>query len=158
MKRSRYLILTAVALSVLALPAGGCKASGMALTERAQLLKININHPGDLPEGAEDNVDVVLSNRGVNDIDHILADVELPPQLVVLDQTPGPGINVTHDPGSNVYHFTIPKIHPTQESHMSFHVRAAFGTAKETGSINVTAWQRDLPRKKLVEQAAIKLR
>lgn len=156
MKRSRYPLFAALALAALAL--SGCKASGMALTERAQLLKINIDHPSDLPEGAEGTIDVVLSNRGVNDIDKILTDVELPPQLVVLDQTPDSGINVTHDPRSNVYHFTIPKIHPTEDAHMRFHVRTAFGTAKETGSINVTAFQRDLPGRKLVEHAAIKLR
>jgi hypothetical protein len=159
MKRSQCLVLSALVLMVAGLLAmTGCKASGMALTQRAQLLKINVYHPNDLPEGAEDNVDVVISNRGVNDIDNILTEVELPPQLIVLDQTADRGILAMHDPGSNVYHFTIGKIHPAEDAHMRFHVRTAFGTAKVTGSINVTAYQRDLPGDKLVEHAAIKLR
>jgi len=41
---------------------------------------------------------------------------------------------------------------------MRFKVRTAFGTYRETGSVKVTAWQRDLPGDKLVETAVIKLR
>src|SRR5207244_2511362 len=83
MKRNR--ILTIVALSILAIAliaAAGCKTSGMALTSRGQLLKININHPTDLPESGEDNLDVEISNRGVNNVENVLVDVELPPQLI----------------------------------------------------------------------------
>jgi len=147
--------MTLVAL-VLAL--AGCKTSGMALTSRGQLFKINILHPKDLPEAGEDNLDVVISNRGVKDVKDILVDVELPPQLIVLDQTNDRGINVTHDPGTNVYHFTLGNVQPAEDSKLRFHVRTAFGTMRETGSVKVTAWQRDLPGDKLVETALIKLR
>ena len=147
--------MTLVAL-VLAL--AGCKTSGMALTSRGQLSKINILHPKDLPEAGEDNLDVVISNRGVKDVKDILVDVELPPQLIVLDQTNDRGINVTHDPGTNVYHFTLGNVQPAEDSKLRFHVRTAFGTMRETGSVKVTAWQRDLPGDKLVETALIKLR
>src|SRR5512142_1236893 len=157
MKRSQYLVLTALAAMAL-FTVTACKSGGMAVTSRGQFLKINVNHPADLPEGAEDNVDIDIGNRGVNNIQDVLVDVELPPQLVVLDQTADRGITVTHDPGSNVYHFTISKIQPAEDSHLRFHVRTAFGTATETGSIKVTAYQRDLPGDKLVEHAAIKLR
>jgi len=155
MKR-HVLILAVVAAFVLAL--AGCKSNGMALTQHGQLFKININHPKDLPENGEDNLDVVISNRGVKDVKDILVDVELPPQLIVLDQTNERGITVSHDPGTNVYHFTVGNIQPAEDSTLRFHVRTAFGTMRETGSVRVTAWQRDLPGDRLVETAVIKLR
>ena len=89
MKRNRILILAAMALMVAGLMTS-CKSSGMAMTSRGQLFKINIYAPTTLAEGADGNVDVVLSNRGVNNVSDILADVELPPQLIVLDQTNRP--------------------------------------------------------------------
>jgi len=159
MKRNH--ILTIAALSILAIvliTAGGCKSSGMAVTSRGQLLKINIESPQDLPDGAEDNLDVVLSNRGVNNVQNVLVDVELPSQLIVLDQTNDRGIDISHDPGSNVYHFTLGNLQPGESSKLRFRVRTAFGTYRETGSVKATAWQKDLPGQKLVETAVIKMR
>jgi hypothetical protein len=147
-------IASLIALAALA----GCKSSGMALTSRGQLFKINIVHPKDLPEAGEDNLDVVISSRGVRDVKDVLVDVELPPQLIVLDQTNERGVTVMHDPGSNVYHFTLGNVQPAESSTIRFHVRTAFGTFRETGSVKVTAWQRDLPGDKLIETAVITLR
>lgn len=159
MKRNHTLAIASMAILTIALFAlSACKSSGMAVTSRGQLLKININHPTDLPEAGEDNLDIVVSNRGVNNIQNVLVDVELPPQLVVLDQTADRGINTMHDPGSNVYHFTIGKIQPAESSNLRFHVRTAFGTMRETGSVKVTAWQSNLPGDRLVETAVIKMR
>ena len=159
MKRNGILTIAAVALMAIALFATtACKSSGMAVTSRGQLLKINIVHPTDLPDAGEDNLDVVISNRGVNSIRDILVDVELPPQLVVLDQTNDRGVNAIHDPGSSTYHFTIGNLQTGEDSKLRFHVRTAFGTMRETGSVKATAWQRDLPGDKLVETAVIKLR
>jgi len=159
MKSNRAVAILSVVLMAIALLAtAGCKTSGMALTSRGQLLKLNIVHPKDLPEAGEDNLDVVLSNRGVNNMKDVLVDVELPPQLVVLDQTNDRGVMASHDPGSNVYHFTYGNVQPGEDSTMRFHVRTAFGTMRETGSVKATAWQRDLPGDKLVETAVIKLR
>lgn len=159
MKRNHVLTIAAMALLAIALMAtAACKTSGMAVTSRGQFLKININHPTDLPEAGEDNLDIDVSNRGVNNIKDVLVDVELPPQLVVLDQTNDRGVTATHDPGSNVYHFVLGNVQPAETSHLRFHVRTAFGTYKETDSVKVTAWQRDLPGDKLVETAVIKLR
>lgn len=159
MKRNHIMTIATMALLAVALFAvSACKTSGMAMTGRGQLLKINIKHPTDLPEAGEDNLDIVISNRGVNSIKDILVDAELPPQLIVLDQTADRGINVMHDPGSNVYHFTLGNVQPAEDAHIRFHVRTAFGTMRETGSVKVTAWQRDLPGDKLVETAVIKLR
>jgi hypothetical protein len=76
----------------------------------------------------------------------------------VLDQTADRGINAMHDPGSNVYHFTLGNVQPAEDAHLRFKVRTAFGTMRETGSVKVTAWQRDLPGDKLVETAVIRLR
>ena len=159
MNHKRYLSIALVAiLAVGLLATTACKSGGMAVTSRGQLLKLNIVHPNDLPDNGEDNLDIVIGNRGVNNVENVLVDVELPPQLVVLDQTSERGVNVTHDPGSNVYHFTFGNVQPAEDSKIRFKVRTAFGTMRETGSVKVTAWQRDLPGDKLVETAVIKLR
>ena len=158
MNRRKLLTLTIMALLAVGLMAtAACKSSGMALTERGQLLKINIEHPKDLPESGEDNLDIVISNRGVNNVRDILVDVELPPQLVVIDQTNDRGITVSRS-GSNIYHFVLGNVQPAEDSNIRFRVRSTFGTVRETGDVRVTAWQRDLPNDKLVETAAIKLR
>src|ERR1043166_8477358 len=103
-----------IALLVALVALAGCKTSGMALTPHGQLFKINIVHPKDLPENGDDNLDVIISNRGVRDVKDILVDVELPPQLIVLDQTNERGVTVSHDPGTNVYHFTLGNVQPAE--------------------------------------------
>jgi hypothetical protein len=158
MNRKTLTLATLVILAIALFSMSACKSGGMAVTSRGQLLKINIEHPTDLPEAGEDNLDVVLSNRGVNNVQNVFIDVELPSQLVVLDQTNERGVNVSHDPGSNVWHFTMSNIQPTESSRLRFKVRTAFGSWKETESVKVTAWQKDLPGDKLVETAVITLR
>jgi hypothetical protein len=159
MRNQKSLTIAAMAVLLIALfGLSSCKTSGMAMTSRGQLLKINIKHPTDLPEAGEDNLDVVISNRGVNNLKDVLVDVELPPQLIVLDETHDTGVVATHDPGSNVYHFAFGNVQPTEDSTLRFKVRTAFGTLRETGSVKATAWQRDLPGDKLVETAVIKMR
>lgn len=155
MKRNTILAILAMALLV---ALAGCKSNGMALTSRGQVLKLNIVHPTDLPESGEDNLDVVISSRGVKDVKDVLVDIELPPQLVVLDETHDRGVIESHDPGSNVYHFTFGNVNPGESSTMRFKVRTAFGTLHETGSVKATAWQRDLPGDKLIETAVIRMR
>lgn len=159
MRRNTTLAIFATAILAIALLAvAGCKSNGMALTSRGQLLKLNIVHPNDLPESGEDNLDIVVSNRGVKDVKDVLVDIELPPQLVVLDETHDRGVIASHAPGSNMYHFTFGNVQPAEDSTLRFKVRTAFGTFRETGSVKATAWQRDLPGDKLVETAVIKLR
>lgn len=159
MNRKQLLNVSMIAVLAFGLiAAGACKSSGMAVTARGQLLKLNIEHPMDLPDGGEENLDVMVSNRGVNNIQNVYVDVELPSQLVVLDQTSERGVSVTHDPGVNVYHFVLGNVQPGESSKLRFKVRTAFGTMRETGSVKVTAWQKDLPGDKLVETAVIKLR
>ncbi len=158
MKRNPYLTIATMAVLVLALGTTACKSSGMAVTSRGQLLKINVNAPKDLPEAGDDNIDVEISNRGVNNVKDVLIDVELPSQLIILDQTADRGVEVTHDPGSNVYHFMLGNVQPGETSKARFRVRTQFGTMSETGDLKVTAWQRDLPGDKLVETKVIKLR
>ena len=159
MKHKQLLSMAVIALVAIALVSTtACKSSGMAVTSRGQLLKLNIAHPDDLPENGVDNLDITISNRGVNNIQDVLLEVELPPQLVVLDQTNEKGINVMHTPGSNMYRFTFGNIQPTESSTLRFRVRTAFGTMRETGSVKATAWQSGLPGDKLIETAVIKLR
>ncbi len=158
MKRKILLSITAVAVLALLLTPIACKSSGMALTSRGQVLKLDIEHPNDLPEQGVDNLDIQLTNAGVNNIQHILLEVELPPQLVVLDQTNDRGVNSGHDPNSNMWRFTFGNIQPGERSTVRFRVRTAFGTYSSTGDVKATAWQEGLPGDKLVETAVIKLR
>ena len=159
MRHKQLLSIAVIALVAVALVSTtACKSNGMAVTSRGQLLKLNIVHPSDLPENGEDNLDINISNRGVNNIQDVMLEIELPPQLVVLDQTNEKGVNVMHTPGSNTYRFTFGNIQPAEDSTVRFRVRTAFGTLSETGSVKATAWQSGLPGDKLVETAVIKLR
>jgi hypothetical protein len=135
-----------------------CKSNGMAVTSRGQFLKLNISSPEDLPEQGVDNLDIEVSNMGVNNMQDILLEVELPPQLIVLDQTNDRGVDVMHTGGSNMYRFTFGNIQPGERTSVRFRVRTAFGTLRETGSVKATAWQTSLPGDKLVETAVIRLR
>lgn len=99
MKRTQIWTVALVAIVALALiSTTACKSSGMAVTSRGQFLKLNITNPADLPEAGVDNLDVTLTNAGVNNIQDILLEVELPPQLIVMDQTNERGVNVMHTP------------------------------------------------------------
>jgi hypothetical protein len=159
MNRNKYFSVALVALCAIALlSATACKSSGMAVTSRGQVLKLNIAHPEDLPEQGVDNLDITISNMGVNNMQDVLLEVELPPQLVVLDQTNDRGVQVMNTAGSNTYRFTFGNIQATERSTVRFRVRTAFGTMSETGSVRATAWQSSLPGDKLVETAVIKLR
>lgn len=159
MKRKQLFSVALVALCAIALiSATACKSSGMAVTSRGQVLKLNIAHPEDLPEEGVDNLDITISNIGVNNVQDVLLEIELPPQLIVLDQTNDRGVNVMHTPGSNMYRFTFGNIQPTERSSVRFRVRTAFGTLRETGSVRATAWQSGLPGDKLIETAVIRLR
>ena len=159
MKRNQILSVAVVALlALMLLSTTACKSNGMAMTSRGQILKINIEHPDDLPEAGVDNLDINISNVGVNNMQNVLLEVELPPQLIVMDQTNDEGINVIHTPGSNLYRFTFGNIQAQERSGIRFRVRTAFGTMRETASIKATAWQEGLPGDKLIETAVIKLR
>lgn len=159
MKSSRTVTIAAMAVvAVVLVVVTGCKTSGMAVTRHGQFLKINIQHPMDLPERGEGNLHIVLSNRGVRSVTDVLVDVELPPQLIVLDETHERGVTMTHDPGSTFFHYTLSNLQPAEDSTIHYRVRTSFGTMSESGSVKATAWQRDLPGDKLVETAVIKLR
>lgn len=159
MRRNTFLSIAVLAvLAVALLPAMACKTGGMAVTTRGQVMKLSIDHPSDLPEQGVDNLDVTISSVGINNIQDVLLEVELPPQLIVLDQTNDRGVNVMHTPGSNVYRFTFSNIQAGERSTVRFRVRTAFGTLSETGSVKATAWQDSLPGDKLIETAIIKLR
>lgn len=159
MRRNQLWTVALVAIVAVALiSTTACKSSGMAVTSRGQVLTLNIIHPSDLPEEGVDNLDVQIANTGVNNIQDVLLEVELPPQLIVMDQTNDRGVNVMHTPGTNMYRFTFGNIQPAERSTVRFRVRTAFGTLRETGSVRATAWQTGLPGDKLVETAVIRLR
>ena len=154
MKAKRIPMLAAAVL----IAAAGCKSGGMAVTKHGQLLKINIEHPVDLPEQGEGDIGIVLGNRGMRTVNDVLVDIEIPPQLVVLDEKHERGITMSHDPGSNSYHYTLSKLQVAEDSTIHYRVRTSFGTMSDSGGIRAPAWQRDLPGDKLVETAVIKVR
>ncbi len=159
MRRNQLWTIALVAVVAVALVSTtACKSSGMAVTSRGQVLTLNIIHPSDLPEQGVDNLDIQIANNGVNNIQDVLLEVELPPQLIVMDQTNDRGVNVMHTPGSNMYRFTFGNIQPAERSTVRFRVRTAFGTLRETGGVKATAWQTGLPGDKLIETAVIRLR
>jgi hypothetical protein len=159
MKSNRILSITTLAIVVVALIAfAGCKSSGMAITKRGQLLKINIEHPVDLPDNGEGDIGIVFGNRGVRGVNDVLVDVEIPAQLMVLDEKHERGVTMSHDPGSNSYHYTMGSLNPAEDSTIHFRIRTSFGTMSDSGAIRATAWQRDLRGDRLVETAVIKLR
>ena len=155
MRRNQQ-IFVAIALLALAIFVG-CKSSGMAVTTRGQVLKIDIEHPNALPEQGVDNLDIQVSNVGINNIQDILLEVELPPQLVVLDQSADRGVNSEYNPETGLYRYAFGNIQAGERSTVRFRVRTAFGNLRETTSIKATAWQSGLPGDKLVETAVIKL-
>lgn len=160
MKRKQIVSLAIMAIvAVGILSAAACKSSGTAVTSRGQVLRLSIEHPTDLPDSGEDNLDILVANRGVNNVEDVLVDVTLPPQIVVLDQTNERGVEVTRDSmNPNTYHFVFGNVQPAETSRIRFKVRTTFGNLRETGKVEATAWQRDLPGDKLVESAVIKLR
>jgi hypothetical protein len=138
----------------------GCKSSGMAMSNRGQIIKININSPTDLPNGEVDELKTTISNNGVNKLSTFKVDVELPPELEVLGEHHGPGVTVTDETNGtrHTYHYEVTALNPTAEVELRFSVRTAFGTARETGDMTVTVYQSDLPGGHLVESRRIKLR
>lgn len=139
----------------------GCKSSGMAVTERGQLMKINIEVPTDLSDNETRELLVSVSNRGVNKLDDVLFEVEIPNELIILSQVPGDGISMTESRtsgGARLFLYKAGNIEVATESVVRFHVRASFGALQRTGDIKVTAWTEDVPSGRLVESKFIKLR
>ena len=131
----------------------------MAVTSRGQFLKLNITNPADLPEAGVDNLDVTLTNAGVNNIQDILLEVELPPQLIAMDQTNDRGVNVMHTPGAQTSIASRSATLSRRSAPASASASATvFGTMSENCSVKATAWQNSLPGDKLVETSVIKLR
>jgi len=138
-----------------------CKSGGMAVTQKGQLLKINIEGADDLPEGGTDELVVRISNRGVSNIQNIYVDVELPGEVTVVSEVHGDGMGFAEErgpSGDRTYHYTIGKLQVTETSVVRFVVRTSFGSLDRTGDMKVTAWQKELPGNKLVETHQIKLR
>lgn len=133
---------------------GGCKSNGMALTHHGQLFKINIYHPPSIAAKTDGDIDVVISNRGVNNVRDLLLDVELPLTLAVDAQRVSSGVNELRDPHANVYHYTLDRLTPAIDKHIVYRVHAVGG--EPDGRVTVVAWQRDLPGVKLQAQALVR--
>lgn len=162
MRQNRVFAVSMLVAAVLSMSTlTSCKSSGMAVTSKGQLLKIDIKGVDDLPDGGTQELVVGIANRGVNNILNVFVDVEIPGELIVVSEVHERGMEAASDRGANgdrVYHYTIGNLQPTETSVARFAVRTAFGTMDRTGDIKVTAWQSDLPGDKLVETRQIKLR
>jgi hypothetical protein len=155
----RHFISIAALLVVIGALAG-CKSSGIAVSPTGHVLVVNILHPKDLPNNGEDNLDVHIGNRGVRNIHDILVEVQVPPELTVTDQTNDRGMTVMHDPGSNVYTFTIGNLNVAQTVNLRFHVRTNWTATSSEATVKATAWQKDLPGEsdRIIQTATIKVR
>lgn len=162
MKSNPWILFPLSLLAVVALLlTGACKSSGMAVTERGQLLKININAPDDLPDGGTEELEIVVSNRGVNKINDVEFEVEIPNEIIVISESHGDGMNLTEDRMGGTrrrYHYQVGDIEAGTESKARFHVRTAFGSMDRSGDVKVTAWATALPGNRLIESKQIKLR
>ena len=159
MKHQRVLIVLTALLSLVIWT--GCKSHGMAVTEEGQLAKINIDVDNEQADGKIGDVRIEVSNRGVSKLGNVEFTVEMPEQLVVLDESHGDGMNLISGVAANgdrLYHYMVGDIEVGQESVAKFQVRTAFGTVAETDAIKVTMWQKDLPSEKLIETRTVKLR
>lgn len=157
---SKILNLALTGLLALGLTAG-CKSSGVAVTNRAQVMVIDIDGPSDLPNNFTDELKVKVANRGVNNLSNVEFTVEIPNELVVVSEEHGQGMELMMmetPTGKRLYHYMVGNIEVTQSSTARFQVRTAFGTLDRSSDIVVTAWQKDLPGNKLVETRHVKLR
>lgn len=162
MKRSGWTSVAIVFFALLFTAAlSACKSSGMAVTERGQLLKINIESPTDLSEGETKEITVEVGSRGVNRVKNAVIEVELPAELVVITEVHGNGMTLAERVGENgirVFQYAVGDLNTGETSTARFHVRAAFGTRARSGDIRVTAYSTDVPGNKLVETKYVKLR
>lgn len=139
---------------------GACKSSGVAVTDNAQIMKINVEVPDSLPENGEGTIRVEVANRGVNNLHDVEFEVEIPAQLIILEEKHGDGMRMWETRATNgnrVFHYTVGDIGATQESEVTYRVRTSFGTMKQSGDVKVTAWQKDLPGERLIESRYIRL-
>src|SRR5512140_2032149 len=74
--------------------AGACKSSGIALTKRGQIMNIDLQAPGTLPEGGTGEVSVKVENNGLSKLGGVMFDVEFPREVVILSESHGDGINL----------------------------------------------------------------
>jgi hypothetical protein len=160
MREFRYSILTLALAAVAILPAA-CKSSGVAVTGKGQIINIDIDVPQDLTDGATEELEVRIKNRGVNTLQDAIFEVELPRELVVLSTVPGRGINASERmdaDGDKIFVYDADDIEPLNDAVVRYHVRASFNGLDRSGDIKVTAWAESLPGDRLVETKFIKLR
>lgn len=141
--------------------AGGCKSSGVAVSAQGHVMEMDINVPTDLSAGEAKELTVRIANMGINKIDDVIFEVEMPNELIVLSQVPGRGITMTErfsSTGTKIFQYRAGDIEVGTSSQVKFHVQAASGALPSTGAIKVTAWSDDLPENRLIETKEIKLR
>lgn len=161
MKAARYTGL--IAFAVVALIAGACKSSGMAVSKEGHFIKIEIDVKDDLSDGETRELLVRVANRGVNKLQDVTLEVEIPRDMVVISQVKTAG-NVTLTqremaPDEKVYSYDAKDIPVGAEAEIRYHVRSALvPSGSSTSDIRVIVHSRDLPGGQLVETKSVKLR
>lgn len=158
MRQSRFFSAAAVLLLLIA---GGCKSSGVAVSEKAQILHIMIETPTDLSDGETRDLKVEVANRGLTEVDNVEFEVEIPNELVILEHDPEESLEFVEfrsERGTRVFRYGAGDLELGSEATVGYKIRAAFGTLERTGDIVVTARANDLPGGKLVETKYVKLR
>src|SRR5688500_9127284 len=94
MKPHSRMYMLVLALFAVLLSAGACKHSGIAVTDRAQIMQIDIDGADDLPENYTDEFTVSVQNRGANNLSNVEFTVEIPNELIVVEESHGDGMDV----------------------------------------------------------------
>lgn len=161
MKPHSRMYMLVLALFAILISTVACKHSGVAVTDKGQVMQIDIEGADDLPDNYTDTLLVSVQNRGANNLSDVEFTVEIPSELIVLEETHGDGMEVMEmqtASGTKLYHYRVGDIGVTEESEAKFRVTTRFGSLDRTGDIKVTAWQKDVHGDKLVETKLIKLR
>lgn len=158
---NRKHLATVFGIALIALFAGACKHSGIAITDEGSIINIDIDAPNDLAEGETGEVEVVVRNVGFSNLNDTIIQVEFPRELAVVSEEHGRGMVMLYGQAPNgnmMYQYDVGDIEVTQDSKARFEVRARFGSRDRTGDIKVLVWNDDISGDRLIETRAIRLR
>jgi hypothetical protein len=96
----------------------------------------------------------------VNQFGGVDVRISLPAELVVLDHQHDRGLSpaTLTRLDERQYLYRIGNLNAGETVRIRYNVRAGFGTLRETGEIEVTAWHENLPGDRLIETRRIRLR
>jgi hypothetical protein len=148
-----------ISLLLHALMLAGCTTSGIDPTAHGQLLTIDMNAPNELSDEESGVVLVEIANRGSSDIGAVEATLLLPPELSVVSVRNDPrGSLQSSATAPNEFRYRIRTLARGETIQLRFEVRPELSTQRQTGAIELTAWQEMRPDHRLTETRRIRLR